>query len=73
MLHLSLYSNVYEMNDVAFYSLLSGVRYVNLRNANCFLYFWIMLTLGLSILDLVLGIAFGIDYDTLRVRLLQCH
>lgn len=51
-----------------FNSLLPGVRYVNLRNANCFLYIWIVLTLALSILDLVLGIAFGIDYDTLRVR-----
>lgn len=44
-----------------------GVRYVNLRNANYFLSIWIFLTVTLSILDLGLGVAFGVDYDTLRV------
>lgn len=48
---------------------LVGVRYVNLRNANYYLFIWIFLTVGLSILDLGLGIAFGIDYDTLRVSI----
>lgn len=45
-----------------------GVRHVNLRNANAHLYVWTFLTVFLSILDLGLGVAFAIDYDTLRVN-----
>lgn len=47
----------------------AGVRYANLKNANYFLNIWILLTFALSIMDLCLGIAFGIDYDTLRVSI----
>lgn len=43
------------------------VRYTYLRHANIFLYFWIIITTAISILDLGLGIALGLDYDTLRV------
>lgn len=46
----------------------AGVRYANLKNANYFLNIWMLLTFALSIMDLCLGIAFGIDYDTLRVN-----
>lgn len=45
----------------------SDVRYVNLKNANYFLYIWILLAVAVSILDLGLGVAFGLDYDLLRV------
>lgn len=48
-----------------------GVRYINLRRANCYLFVWIFLTLFLCILDLGLGVAFAIDYDTLRVNVLE--
>lgn len=45
----------------------ADIRYEQLRYANIFLYFWIVLVFGVSILDLGLGIAFGLDYDTLKV------
>lgn len=50
-----------------FLQFVSDVRYAYLRHANLFLYFWIALTTAVSILDLGLGIALGLDYDTLRV------
>lgn len=49
------------------YALNLDVRYNYLRHANIFLYFWIFLVTIVSILDLGLGIAFGLDYDTLKV------
>lgn len=49
----------------------SDVRYVSLKNANCFLYVWILLVVALSILDLGLGVAFGLDYDVLRVSTIE--
>lgn len=57
----------YQIKDLLIL-LTVDVRYVNLRNANYFLFVWIFLTVALSILDLGLGVAFGIDYDTLRVN-----
>lgn len=60
----------YDVYDLIFYFTLMnlGVRYINLRRANCYLFVWIFLTLFLCILDLGLGVAFAIDYDTLRVK-----
>lgn len=34
---------------------------------NIFLYFWIAITLAVSVIDLALGILFGVDYDRVMV------
>lgn len=36
--------------------------------ANIFLYFWIAITLAVAIIDLALGILFGLDYDRIMAR-----
>lgn len=40
-----------------------------LQYVNIFLYFWIGITLAISVIDLALGILFGLDYD--RVMVMQ--
>lgn len=52
---------------ILYFAQFIDVRYAYLRHVNLFLYFWILLTTAVSILDLGLGIALGLDYDTLRV------
>ncbi|XP_055688630.1 uncharacterized protein LOC129793076 isoform X2 [Lutzomyia longipalpis] len=39
-----------------------------IRYANIFLYIWILLTLGVSIVDMALGILFGLDYGTIMTE-----
>lgn len=46
----------------------SDVRYVYVKYANIFLFIWITLTTCVSILDLCIGILFGLDYGIFRVR-----
>lgn len=47
---------------------LTDVRREYIIWANIFLYFWIAITLAVSIIDLALGILFGLDYDQIMVN-----
>lgn len=46
-------------------TLLMNVKKSHLKYANVFIYFWVFITLVVSVIDLVLFILFALDYDTI--------
>lgn len=51
---------------ILFHSILD-VKNKYIQWVNIFLYFWIAITLAVSVIDLALGILFGVDYDRVMV------
>lgn len=45
----------------------ADVKSKYIRWVNIFLYFWIAITLAISIIDLVLGILFGLDFEKVLI------